>query len=328
MTRLVAALVLLLALCGTTAAHELRPGFLEIRQQAPELYDIRFKVPARGEMRLALYVRLPEACKDAAPPRTERVGAAMVELLLVTCEGGLSGQTVSIDGLASTYTDVVARVAQQDGSVQSARLTPDSPEFTVVGTPTWSTTAWTYFLLGIEHILGGIDHLLFLFALLLLIRNPWMLVKTITAFTVAHSITLAAASLGWAKVPQAPVEAAIALSIMVVAAEIIHQARGGTDFAIRTPWIVAFGFGLLHGFGFAGALKEIGLPQTDVPLALLTFNLGVEAGQLAFIAAVLVLKWLLDKSPVPEVPWLRRVSAYGIGCIAAFWFVERVAAMV
>ena len=148
-------------------------------------------------------------------------------------------------------------------------------------------TARTYFLLGVEHILLGIDHLLFVLALLLLVRNPWMLVKVITAFTVAHSITLAVAALGWAHIPQAPVEAVIALSIMFVAAETIRQRRDGTDLTSKAPWIVAFAFGLLHGLGFGGALKEIGLPQSDVPLALLTFNLGVEAGQLVFVLAML-----------------------------------------
>jgi len=324
MSQLLAFLAVLLTLCSSSVAHELRPGFLEIRQQGPETYDIRFKVPARGELRLGLYVRLPEGCTDMATPRTERTGSALLERRAVRCAGGLDGKTIGIDGLSSTYTEVVVRTARQDGSVQTARLTPDIPDFTILGAPTWTTTAWTYFALGMQHILLGIDHLLFVFALLLLIRDPWMLVKTITAFTVAHSITLAAAALRWAQAPQAPVEGVVALSIVFVAAEIVHQSRGRANFATRTPWIVAFGFGLLHGFGFGGALKEIGLPQNDVPLALLTFNLGVEAGQLAFIATVLAFKASLDRLLALDIPWLRSASAYGIGCIAAFWLVERV----
>ncbi|MEM8743838.1 MAG: HupE/UreJ family protein, partial [Pseudomonadota bacterium] len=214
------------------------------------------------------------------------------------------------------------------GSVQTVRLAPDIPSFTVTGSPGSFATARTYFNLGVEHILLGIDHLLFVLALLLLIRDPWMLVKAITAFTVAHSITLAAVSLGWARLTPAPVEAVIALSIMFVAAEILRQSRGKTDFATRTPWVVAFLFGLLHGFGFGGALKEIGLPQTDVPLALLTFNLGVEAGQLLFIAVVLLLKLAADRMFKADLPWLRGALAYGIGGVAAFWFIERMSAVV
>jgi hydrogenase/urease accessory protein HupE len=323
------ALLVALAVSGSNArAHELRPGFLEIREQAGEIYDIRFKVPARGDLRLGLTVRLPENCAETGALSTQRAGAAFLESRKVRCAGGMVGRELFVEGLAATFTDVVVRVALADGSVQAARLTPDRPGFTVIGSPDWTSTAWTYFALGVEHILLGVDHLLFVFALLLLVRSPWALVKTITAFTLAHSITLAAATLGWAQAPQAPVEAVIALSIAFVAAEIIHQARGETDLATRAPWIVAFGFGLLHGFGFGGALKEIGLPQNDVPLALLTFNLGVEAGQLAFIAAALSLKWALGRLPALEMPWLRLASAYAIGGIAATWFVQRVFAMI
>ena len=197
------------------------------------------------------------------------------------------------------------------------------PYFTVLPAPTWFDTARTYFVLGLQHILLGIDHLLFVVALLLLIRDRWMLVKTITAFTVGHSITLAAAALGWAQAPQTPVEAVVALSIVFVAAEVCRQHRTGPDLTIRFPWIMAFAFGLLHGFGFGGALKEIGLPQSDVPLALLTFNLGVEAGQLLFIAAVLALVASLDRLLALTVPRLRDVTAYAIGSLAATWFIQR-----
>lgn len=327
MSRLLYALTLLLLLQGTGLAHELRPGFLEIRQTGAETYDVRFKVPARGDMRLGLYVRLPGECTQVAPPRTEHTGNAFLEHLAVSCPGGLAGHQVSIDGLAGTFTDVVVRVESSDGAVQATRLTPDQPSFIAAAAPTWLDTARTYFLLGVEHILLGIDHLLFVLALLLLVRNAWMLVKVITAFTVAHSITLAAAALGWAQIPQAPVEAVIALSIMFVAAETIRQNRGESDLASKAPWVIAFAFGLLHGFGFGGALKEIGLPQSDIPLALLTFNLGVEAGQLVFVFAVLGLKVVVDRVLDLKVPWARNVAGYGIGSLAAVWFVQRTALM-
>jgi hydrogenase/urease accessory protein HupE len=317
----------LLALQGAGVAHELRPGFLEISQTGTESYDVRFKVPARGDMRLALYVHLPNECFDAQPARTERTGNAILERLVVSCPGGLPGHQVSIDGLAGTFTDVVVRVALADGTVQATRLTPDQPYFTVAAAPTWMVTARTYFLLGVEHILLGIDHLLFVLALLLLVRNPWMLVKVITAFTVAHSITLAVAALGWAQVPQAPVEAVIALSIMFVAAETVRQKRNENGLANKAPWVLAFAFGLLHGLGFGGALKEIGLPQSDVPLALLTFNLGVEAGQLLFVFVVIALKAIVERLLAVKLPWARTVTGYGIGSLAAVWFVQRLALM-
>jgi len=323
--RLLLALVLALALQGVGEAHELRPGFLEIQQTGAETYDVRFKVPARGDMRLGLHVRLPADCTETKPARTERAGAAALEHLAVRCPGGLVDREVAIDGLSSTFTDVVVRVESEDGSVQAARLTPDQPSFTVAAAPTWVDTARTYFLLGVEHILLGIDHLLFVLALLLLVRDVWMLVKVITAFTVAHSITLALAALGWAQIPQAPVEAVIALSIMFVAAEIVRQTGPESDFTKRAPWLVAFAFGLLHGLGFGGALKEIGLPQSDVPLALLTFNLGVEAGQLLFVFAVVGAGALVRRFLSLDRPWLRTALGYGIGSMAAVWFVQRVA---
>jgi hydrogenase/urease accessory protein HupE len=325
--RLLWTFALVLILHGTGLAHELRPGFLEISQTGAETYDVRFKVPARGDMRLALYVRLPNQCSEAQPARTERTGDAILERLVVRCPGGLPGHQISIDGLAGTFTDVVVRVALADGAVQATRLTPDQPYFTVAAAPTWMDTARTYFLLGVEHILLGIDHLLFVLALLLLVRNTWMLVKVITAFTVAHSITLAMAALGLAQIPQAPIEAVIALSIMFVAAETVRQKRNESDLASKAPWIVAFAFGLLHGFGFGGALKEIGLPQSDVPLALLTFNLGVEVGQLVFVFAVIALKAIVDRLLVVKLPWARAVAGYGIGSLAAVWFAQRIALM-
>ncbi len=327
MIRVLYALALLLALQGASLGHELRPGFLEITQTGTETYDVRFKVPARGDMRLALYVRLPDECVDTAPARTERTGTAIVEGRVVSCPGGLAEHRVSIDGLAGTFTDVVARVELADGGVQGARLTPDQPYFTVAAAPTWLDTARTYFLLGVEHILLGVDHLLFVLALMILVRNTWMLLKVITAFTVAHSITLAVAALDIVQIPQAPVEAVIALSIMFVAAETLPQKRNEHDLASKAPWIIAFAFGLLHGLGFGGALKEIGLPQSDVPLALLTFNLGVEAGQVLFVLAILGLKAAFDRVLELNRPWARTAIGYGIGSLAAMWFVQRLALM-
>lgn len=326
MTRLAALLLIILALVRPAAAHELRPAYLELAEGTPGHFGVLWKVPAAGDRRLGLYLRLPATCRNLTEPVGAIENAAYFERWQVSCDGGLKGKTITIDGLRSTLTDVLARIAWADGSIEVERLTPEQPSLTLKGAQTVWEVSRTYFMLGVEHILGGIDHLLFVLALMLLIRDPWMLVKTITAFTLAHSITLTGAALGYLSLPQAPVEAVIALSIAFVARELILMKPGERRLSEAYPWVVAFSFGLLHGFGFAGALKEIGLPQGDVPLALLTFNLGVEAGQLLFVGAILLLNaaitalvsWPLAKGHV--------AAAYVIGTVATIWLVERLAA--
>jgi hydrogenase/urease accessory protein HupE len=191
------------------------------------------------------------------------------------------------------------------------------------GSGSLSDAAWRYLGLGIEHILLGIDHLLFVFGLLLLVNGPWMLVKTITAFTLAHSTSLALATLGLVRVPSPPVEAAIALSIMFLAAEILRARQGRPGLTASAPWLAAFAFGLLHGFGFAGALFDLGLASREIPLALLFFNVGVEIGQLLFVVVVLILAWALRRLQVAWPRWSTLLAAYALGTIAAFWFLER-----
>jgi hydrogenase/urease accessory protein HupE len=315
-------------IAGTAGAHELRPGYLELRQTGEETFDVIWKVPARGEMRLGIRARLPEHCADITPPTTRRSPGAYLDRRQVTCPGGLAGSSISIDGLDGTRTDVLVRIERQNGTTQIARLTPAATSFVVESEPSAAGVAGTYAWLGVEHILLGIDHLLFVLALLLLVRRRARLVATVTAFTVAHSLTLAAATLGFVRVPQSPVEAVIALSIVFVAGEIVHAREGRPGITERRPWIVAFVFGLLHGFGFAGALSEVGLPQQAIPLALLFFNVGVELGQLAFIAAVLALAAAARRLAVPYPSWSWRVPAYAIGTIAVFWTIERVAGFV
>ena len=325
----------LACLAGTAAAHEVRPGYLEIREVQPGAYDVMWKVPARGEFRLGLYVGLPKDCKGA-PTSGAMMGGAFVERFRATCAGGLTGKVVTIDGLSATRTDVLARVERIDGTTQTTRLTPESPSFEVTAAPSMFEVARTYFVLGVEHILLGVDHLLFVLGLLFLVGNWRRLVATVTAFTVAHSITLAAATLGLVHVSQAPVEAAIALSVVFVAAEILHAAQGRPGLTARAPWVVAFVFGLLHGFGFAGALRSFGLPETDIPVALLFFNVGVEAGQLMFIAAVVAVLSLVgrlisrrragDHGPWHAEDLIRTPIAYLVGSTAAFWVVQRVVA--
>lgn len=232
-------------------------------------------------------------------------------------------ETIVINGLSATQTDTLLRIQLADGSMHTTVLRPDSPSFLVPPVASKLEVASSYFVLGLEHILGGIDHLLFVLGLLLIVRGVGLLIKTVTAFTIAHSITLAMAALGFVKVPQAPVEAVIALSILFLATELMKLHDGKVGLTVRFPWVVALSFGLLHGFGFAGALAEIGLPQTAIPLALFTFNVGVEAGQLIFIAAALGVIWLLKQIPMAWPAWSLRVPAYAIGSLAAFWVIQR-----
>ena len=230
---------------------------------------------------------------------------------------------MAVDGLQSTMTDALIRIAYLDGTTEVVRLKADMPSHVVIGAQTSLDVAATYFWLGVDHILSGLDHLLFVLALMLLISDHWTLVKTITAFTLAHSLTLAGATLGFFSLPQAPVEATIALSIAFVASELVKMKPGERRLSEAHPWVVAFAFGLLHGFGFAGALNEIGLPQVDVPLALLTFNLGVEAGQLLFVAVMLLISKAMNA--LISIPWskIRVAAAYLIGTSATVWFLER-----
>jgi hydrogenase/urease accessory protein HupE len=307
-------------------AHELRPAYLEIRQTEPDRFAVWWKVPALGDRRLSLTLRMPDNCRAEAEPLGLFEGGAHHERSVQVCEGGLAGRAIAIDGLNSTFTDALVRISWAGGAAEVYRLRPDMPRLTVQGAPSTARIAATYFRLGVDHILSGTDHLLFVFALMLLIRTVGMLVRTITAFTLAHSITLSAAALGYVGLPQPPVEAVIALSIVFVARELAEPQRDEGRLSERYPWLVAFVFGLLHGFGFAGALTSIGLPPTDLPLALLTFNAGVEAGQLLFVGGVLVAKRvLLPRGIAASVP-LREVGAYGIGTLATWWMVTRLMA--
>jgi hydrogenase/urease accessory protein HupE len=326
--RLLAPILAALAVFAATGAdgHEVRPAYLRIQQTAEEQYDVLWRVPARGDLRLGIYVQLPGHCTAPAQPLAWYEEGTWVERWTAFCPGGLSGHRVEISGLSFTVVDALARVERLDGTTQIQRLTPAEPGFAVTEAESWGQVARTYTMLGVEHILLGIDHLLFVLALLMLVPSLRTLFWTITAFTLAHSLTLAAATLGWVHVPQAPVEAVIALSILFVAMEIVHWRQGRPGVTRRWPWLVAFTFGLLHGFGFAGALSAIGLPEHAIPLALLFFNVGVELGQLLFIAAVFAVSLILKRFTWPGWAW--RVPVYAIGTMAAFWTIERIVGFV
>ncbi|PKA45553.1 hypothetical protein CWR43_00525 [Rhizobium sullae] len=329
MTRLGALLAALIPVFLATSgmAHEIRPAYLDMRETTRDEFAVVWKVPAQGNMRLGLYASLPKPCVEKAEPVRSIDGGAYLERWTVACAGGLEGGEITIDGLRSTMTEALVRIEYESGDTEVVRLMPDAPSFVAAGRQTSLEVAQTYFLLGVDHILSGLDHLLFVLALLLLIRDRWSLVKTITAFTIAHSITLAGASLGYFSLPQKPVEATIALSIAFVASELIKMKPGERRLSESYPWVVAFAFGLLHGFGFAGALMEIGLPQSDVPLSLLTFNLGVEAGQLIFVAAALVVLRAAGAVGAIQPAPARRFGAYSIGTAAMLWLISRIAGL-
>ena len=343
----------------------MRPAFLELTEHAPGEFDVLWKVPAMGGAPLAgeeisheqpvaeaaepgpvrtlpcgcpaptaaqlsrgvlpIHPTMPRDAKTIAFPRSERLFGAEVKRWTIRVPHGLEGWEVSVHGLSATMVDVLVRVAFNDGRVVSRMLRPDAPSF-VFTKASAGPAAGGYFALGVEHILLGVDHLLFVLCLLLLVRGLGPILKTITAFTLAHSATLALATLGYVHVPPAPVEATIALSIVFLATEIAKRRSGAPGLTERKPWLIAFTFGFLHGFGFAGALSQVGLPGNDIPLALLFFNLGVEAGQLLFVAAVLVLVAALRRIATARPAWLWPAPAYGIGAVASYWLIARVAA--
>ena len=314
--------LLLFAWSGPARADELRPGYLELTQRDASHWDLIWKAPVLGGLATRSRPALPDFCKvTPGPVRLE--GAALVTTAKLDCARSLDGTSIGLTGMESSFTDALLRVAPLGRPVQAERLTPDRPMVTIKAVPDRWQVAQTYALLGTQHILTGYDHLLFVVALVLLLTRGWVVVRAATAFTIAHSLTLAGTTLGFFGLTQAPVEALIALSIVFLAAEIAKQKDGNPGLSERIPWVVAFLFGLLHGFGFAGALREIGLPEGDVPVALLTFNLGVEAGQLAIIAACLALIALLRRFAQPTLRPATVLATYGIGTIASFWFIER-----
>ena len=319
--------------CATpAAAHRLSPAFFGFSETAANTFDVQWKVSISGGLAAVLEPRVPDGCSLTEGVRTYVVDDVRLQHGAVSCPDGLGGKAFTVNGLEQTQTDVLLRVDYLDGTASNLRLTPAAPTVTIPERPSALEVVRTYLVLGVEHILLGIDHLLFVLALLLIVRGVGRLVATVTAFTVAHSITLGAATLGLVHVPSAPVEAIIALSILFLASELARQRAGGNagdraNLTQRFPWVVAFAFGLLHGFGFAGALSEVGMPQQAVPLALLFFNVGVEIGQLTFVAAVLALGWVIRSARLGAPAWWPRAVAYGIGSVAAFWDVERTLAI-
>lgn len=310
--------------CFATQAHadELRPGYLELTQKSPTAWHMVWKAPIKGGLATNARPSLPKFC-IVSTSRRELVGAAVVAVSELRCPAALAGQRVGLTGLDASFTDALVRIAPLGRPVQAARLTAGTPTVEVQAKAARSQVAKTYFALGVEHILTGYDHLLFVLSLILLLMGGWRIAKTVTAFTVAHSLTLIGTTLHLISVPRQPVEICIALSIVFLAVEIVKAKPGTPRLSERIPWLVAFAFGLLHGFGFAGALAEIGLPEGEIPVALLTFNLGVEAGQLVIVAGGLMVLGAIGRFAAAQFRPVQIRVAYVIGSVAAFWMIER-----
>ncbi|THD59897.1 HupE/UreJ family protein [Phenylobacterium sp.] len=323
MRRLLAALALLFGLLAGRAAfaHEVRPAYLEIDQTGPSTYTAIWKQPVMGDVAIHLIPHLSNGWLDQPPGDQYATGGFLIRQWTVTAAGPspLAGRTLSIEGLQDTITDVFVRIRLKNGEGVDTIVRPEAPQFRIdlkAGAP---TAVSAFLLLGVEHILTGPDHLLFVLGLLLIVRDRWMLLKTVSAFTVAHSLTLAAATLGHIQLSTPLLNALIALSILFVAPEALRAARGGTSLTIRYPWIVAFAFGLLHGMGFANGLSTLGLEKGALLGALALFNVGVEIGQLMFLAVVLA---LIRAFRLMQLTWPRPVAAlpaYAIGALGAMW---------
>lgn len=311
-------LLMLLALVAPAAAHEVRPAYLAIEEVSEGLHRVTWKQPILGDRRLPLNPVLPELCEVLNEGLPEHTGAALIIRWDVRCD--FSHGMLLIDGLSRTLTDVMVRITPMDGEEISRMLKPSEP-FMDLSDPAPPIAA--YLFLGIEHLLFGIDHILFVIGLVLFIRNRWMLLKTITAFTLAHSVTLALSVLDLVRLPQGPVEAVIALSILFLARELMLPETDRSALMRIRPWLMAFAFGLLHGFGFAGALADIGLPRDDLALSLFLFNVGIEIGQLLVIAVMLSATWLATRAGAVRTPVWQQAFTVLMGVAAAYWTIDR-----
>ncbi len=305
-----------------TQAHEIRPAYLEINQTTDSTYSVLWKIPMLNNRIPKIQPQLPFTLENE---QQQALVDAAIRQWTSNYNSSLAGEIIRVQGLKLTLIDVLVQINLLDGVAHSFLLQPDQPSVTIPKEPNQWQVFWLYTELGIEHILIGIDHLLFILGLLLLVKGNRILIQTVTAFTVAHSITLALSALDLVKIPQAPVEAVIALSIVFLAREYLMVLKNQPSLTAQYPWIVAFTFGLLHGFGFAGVLSEIGLPQQHIPLALLTFNIGVEIGQLLFIGTVYLLLWIWKKLSIKTPQWSVYVLPYAIGIVASYWLIERIA---
>lgn len=317
--------ILMWLTAAPASGHEIRPALLQVTQQDAHHYQVLWKQPVNGEVAVHLLPRLSGGALDTDPDIVSVTPSFALKIWrsVADVQAPLDGQTVSVEGLERTITDVLVNVSLLDGRSVQQLLKPQHSAVRLDLGNHAALPVVAYLSLGIEHILTGADHLLFVLGLLLLVPGTWALLRTITAFTVAHSVTLAATSLGWIHVSPALIEALVALSIVVLAVELVRGAQGETGLTSRYPWLIAFVFGLLHGCAFAGALAQVGLPAAQIPLALLLFNVGVELGQIVFIVLASAVLWGAARFVTASPQWTRLVVPYAIGSFASYWFVER-----
>jgi hydrogenase/urease accessory protein HupE len=312
----------------TASGHEARPAYLEITESAPRQFTVLWRLPVMAGMRPPIQLEMPDGIRNTREPVIQELTDSRLERRWIEAGAdGLAGKRIAFPGLQLTITDVLVRVQLLDGQKWTRIARPSQPWVNIEAAQSWSGVMATYVAEGVRHILFGVDHLLFVLGLLLIVKDRWTLVKTVTAFTVAHSITLAIATLGSVAPPVAPLNAAIALSILFLGPEIVRSWRGGTSLTLRHPWVVAFVFGLLHGFGFAGALTSAGLPRQDLPLALLSFNVGVEIGQIGFVLLVLLLERSFRQLQIRWPRWAAALPGYAVGTLGAFWTLQRLAVL-
>jgi hydrogenase/urease accessory protein HupE len=320
--------LILALICGTaheSFAHEIRPAYLRITEDSQHRLTIFWKRPAMGDVLVRLVPHLSGVDLGDRQAEEEAAPGFLIALWkdVPLDPPDLSGRTLSIEGLDRTITDVLVSIRDANGNELQRILKPDDAALTIDFAKPRGLPVPAYLELGVEHILTGIDHLMFVLGLMLLVKGRWALLRAITAFTVAHSLTLAGTALGLVRVDARIIEALVALSIVFLAVELVRSYRGRTGLAVRYPWLIAFTFGLLHGFAFAGALADVGLPANAIPLSLFLFNVGVEAGQLLFVATVLAVAWGAKYLLPPFPHWMRWVAPYGIGSFSGFWLIER-----
>jgi len=310
--------------CAPALAHESQPGLLELKQITTDRYEVVWRAPIYYGRPHPARLVLPADWIAVSEPTVRQLPDSGLHRQVVQVKGGtINGSTIRFAGLEATITDVYVRTTRLDGSQVSQVVRPTQPYAELRGERPWHESSREYLVLGFNHILMGIDHLLFVLGLLIIVQGRRMLIRTITAFTVAHSVTLAIATLGYASVAGPPLNAAIALSILFLGPEIVRVWRGQTSFTIRHPWVVAFGFGLLHGFGFASGLSTVGMPKAEIPLALLMFNIGVEIGQIVFVVLILLIQQALRVLQFRWPRWVDFAPGYAIGSLGAMWTIQR-----
>jgi hydrogenase/urease accessory protein HupE len=327
MNKYLYSVLLLLVFNAQLFSDQINMAYLGVKQTDKQKFSVIFKVPTKSNYKLDIDVNFPKTCKEILKRKVQVTKGAFLYSWNMKCKNSLLNEKINIVGLDSTNTSLLLELNFLNRSSQTKILSKNDLSYFIEKEPSAWQVVKTYSILGIEHILSGFDHLLFVLSLLLIVKNFRTLIWTITAFTLAHSITLGGVTFGFLKLPQQPVEAVIALSIMFLAMEIIHTKQGIEGITSRYPWIVSFIFGLLHGFGFAGALAEIGLPEQSIAIALIFFNVGVESGQIIFVSVVMLIGFILKKYiQKNSLQFLRTLIVYAIGGIASFWFLQRVSA--